>query len=230
MKIITNEHLKKKISDYNLTPLEVSVLKISNQVYLKIDTIDDFLKFASDSKLEFVYFYYTYYKSEKYIIPQDWYSDYSKEFKAVVVQHNRYIESLNFDSPKSLVLFIIQNDTLIGTELQNPWIEDKNITVAEEAIEVIDYEFHEVQKKRDLEKGQQKEDEKKLREIIFEDPEFRYCKNQELRYWYLVELLEREDIKQFEYLVEPYGIPHTGKIKVFMDMTWALYREQKKQM
>ena len=224
MEIITIEHLKKKIKNYNLIPLEASVLKISDQVYLAMDNIDEFLKFASDSKFEFVYYYYTYYNSEEYIIPQDWYSDYSKEFKTVVFQYNQQIESSNFGSPRSLTLFVLQNGTFVGVELYNPWIEDQGIMVAEEAIEVIDENFHEVKKTKE----QKKEDEDKLRTIIFNDPEFRYCKNQELRYWYLVELLERQDMNQFKYLVEPYGIPHRGKVKMFMDKTWELYKEQKK--
>lgn len=224
MEIITIEHLKKKIKNYNLIPLEASVLKISDQVYLAMDNIDEFLKFASDSKFEFVYYYYTYYNSEEYIIPQDWYSDYSKEFKTVVFQYNQQIESSNFGSPRSLTLFVLQNGTFVGVELYNPWIEDQGIMVAEEAIEVIDENFHEVKKTKE----QKKEDEDKLRTIIFNDPEFRYCKNQELRYWYLVELLERQDMNQFKYLVEPYGIPHRGKVKMFMDKTWELYKEQRK--
>lgn len=230
MSIISSEHLKEKISDYKLIPLAVSVLKISNRIHLDIDDIEDFLKFASGSNFEYVYYYYTYYNSEEYIIPIDWYSEHSKEFKTVVRQHNRHIESLDFDSPKSLTLFILQNGTFVGVELDNPWIENQGIRVAEGTIEVIENEFYrEVKKISASKKQQQKDDENKLREIIFNDPEFRRnCKNQDLRYWYLVELLEKENMMKYKYLVQPYGISSNGKIKMFMDKTWILYKERKK--
>lgn len=87
----------------------------------------------------------------------------------------------------------------------------------------------EITKITTIKKEEQKEDEKKLRGIIFNDPEFEYCKNQELRYWYLVELLENEEMNKYNYLVQPPGIPHMGKIKMFMDKTWILYKDWKKK-
>ncbi|WP_096186861.1 hypothetical protein [Evansella halocellulosilytica] len=230
MSITTSEYIKEKINDYkNLIPLEVSDMKISNQIHLDIVEIKDFLKFASDSNSEYVYYYYTYYNPEEYIIPHDWYSKYSKEFKIEVLQHNRNIESLDFNSPKSLTLFVLQNGTFVGVNLENHWIESKGISVADETIEIIENKFsREVKEISDYKKDQQKNDENKLREIIFSDPEFRFCKNQQLRYSYLVELLKKDNMMKFEYLVEPYGAPHIGKIKMFMDKTWMLYKDRYK--
>jgi hypothetical protein len=230
MGIIKKQQLIEKINDYNLIPLEVRVMKLTDQVHLKIDEIDQFLKFASESNFKYVYYSYTYYNSGEYIIPSDWYSEYSKEFKAVVRQHNQQIKSFDFDSPQKLTLFILQNGTFVGIELNNFWIENQGISVSEEVIEVFENKFHrEVKKISANKKEQQKEDETQLREIIFNDPEFNFCKNQELRYWYLADLLEKENMKKYDYLVQPPGIPHMGKIKMFMDKTWMLYKERKKQ-
>jgi hypothetical protein len=66
-----------------------------------------------------------------------------------------------------------------------------------------------------------------LREIIFNDPGFKFCKNQELRFWYLAELLEKENMKKYDYLIQPPGIPLMGKIKMFMDRTWVLFKKRK---
>lgn len=229
MSIMKSEYLNKKISNYNIIPLEVSALKISNQLYLNIDNIEDFLKYASDSNFKYVYYHYTYYSSEEYIIPTDWYSEYSTEFKTEVRAHNQHIKSLDFSSPKSLTLFILQNGTFVGVELNNPWIENQRIHTAEDTIEFMENKFYrEVTKISANKKEQQKEDETQLREIIFKDPEFKICKNQELRYWYLVELLEKDNMKKYDYLIQPPGIPHMGKIKMFMDKVWILYKEQKK--
>ncbi|MFD3447130.1 hypothetical protein ACFDTO_21265 [Microbacteriaceae bacterium 4G12] len=229
MSIMKSEHLKKKIINNNIIPLEVSFLNISDQIHLNLDVIEDFLKFASDSNSKYVYYYYTYYSFENYIIPTDWYNEYSIEFKTEIRKHNQHIKTLNFDLPKSLSLFILQNGTFVGMKLHNPWIENQGLHAAEETIELIENKFNrEVKKISAHKKEQQKEDETKLREIILNDPDFTYCKNLELRYWYLIELLEKENMKKYEYLVQPYGAPHIGKIKMFMDKTWIVFKERKK--
>lgn len=228
MAIIKKPQLIEKIIEYNLTPMEVSILKVSNQIHLNLTEVEEFLKIASDSKLKYVYYCYNYYNSGEYIIPIEWYRDYSKEFKEMVHQHNQQIKSFDFDSPKKLTLFILQNGTLVGVELNNFWLENQGISIAEESIEEFENRFYrEVQKINATKKNQHKDDENRLREIIFNDPEFQYCKNQGLRYWYLVELLEKESMKKYDYLVYPYGVPHNGKIKMFMDKTWLLYKEWK---
>ncbi|GGM39353.1 hypothetical protein GCM10011351_26900 [Paraliobacillus quinghaiensis] len=230
MSIMKSQYLKKEITNYNVIPLEVSAMKISNQLYLNIDEIEDFLKYANDSNSNYVYYQYSYYNFEEYIIPKDWYSEYSKEFRTEIRVHNQHIESLDFGSPKSLTLFILQNGTFVGVEIKNHWIENQGIHLAEDTIEFIENKFYcEVKEIIVNKKGQQKKDENQLREIIFIDPEFKLCKNQELRYWYLVELLEKENMKKYDYLVQPPGIPHRGKVKMFMDKTWELFKERKRQ-
>jgi hypothetical protein len=181
MAITKKQQLIEKIEEYNLTPLEVSSLKLSNQIHLKLNEIEQFLRFASDSNFKYVYYFYNYYNSEEYIIPSDWYSEYPKKFKTVVQQHNQQIKSLDFDSPKKLTLLILQNGTFVGIELNNFWLENQGISVAEESIEVFENKFYrEVQKISTSKKNKQKEDENKLRELIFNDPGFQYCKNQDL--------------------------------------------------
>ncbi|MEH7110729.1 hypothetical protein [Bacillus sp. JJ1764] len=229
MSIMKSKYLNEKITNCNLIPLEVSDFDISNRLYLNIDKIDDFLKYASDSNSKYVYYHYTYYNSEEYIIPTDWYSEYSKEFKTEVRAHNQRIKSLDFDSPKSLTLFILQNGTFVGVEIDNTWLQNQGIMIADVTIDIIENQFYREVKKFDVAKKEQyKEDENELREIIFNDPEFKFCKNQELRYWYLVELLEKEDMKKYDYMLQSPGIPHMGKIKMFMDKTWELYKERNK--
>ncbi|WP_100012304.1 hypothetical protein [Lentibacillus sediminis] len=232
MEIIKKPQLIEKIREYKLIPVEVKVLDISNRIFLGMEEIEEFLKFVSNSNLGCVYYYYTYYSSEKYIIPEDDYNDkYEKKLKNEVRRYNKQIETLDFDSPKSLILFVLQNGSLVGIELYYPWIENKGIEAAEYASDEIENKFpFEVKRAKIRRKDNKKEDENKLREIIFDDPEFAmHSKNQDLRYWYLADLLDKEDMKQYRYLVHPYGIPSSGKAKVFMDITLMLYKERKKE-
>lgn len=101
MTLIKYEKLKEKIEDYKLIPIEINSLNISNQIYLNMDNYEDFLRFSRDSNHKHIYYYYTYYNPEEYIIPTDWYSEYSKEFKMVVNKHNRYIKSLDLTHLKN---------------------------------------------------------------------------------------------------------------------------------
>ncbi|WP_411953791.1 hypothetical protein ACKXGF_11145 [Alkalibacillus sp. S2W] len=218
MTIIKNEELVKRIINNNLAPIKVSDIKMSNQVYLDFDGIEGFINYANEASFKSVYYYYTYYNIEDYKIPFEWYNEYSKEFKNEVQLHNQYIESFDFDSPKSLTLFVLENGIFIGVHLIEPWLEKQSIRTADDTIEMIDGKFNEI-------KSQRQDDENKLRNIVINHPEFRYCKNQEIRYWFLVNLLKNEDMEKYRYLVEPYGIPHNGNIKMFMDKTWSLFKE-----
>jgi hypothetical protein len=232
MEIVRKEELIKKVSEYKLTPIEIKVLKVADQIFLGIEELEEFLKFANTYRSEYIYYYYTYYNSGKYIIPEEEYSDeYEKQLKTEIRQYNKQIMKLDFGSPKSLTLFVLQNGTFVGIELYFPWLDIKGIEEAEYASDEIESKFHfEVKKARTKKKDQKKEDENKLREIILNDPEFAlHSKNQDLRYWYLADVLDTEGMEQFRYLVTPYGIPHTGKAKVFMDITYELYKKRNKK-
>jgi hypothetical protein len=130
MLIIKSKYLKEKIYNKNLIPQEVSSLALTNKVYLNINNIEEFLNFASELNLKYIYYFYTYYNREKYIIPNDWYSEYPNEFKVAVSQHNQQITSLDFESPNKLTLFTLQNGTFVGVDLTNFWIENQGISVS----------------------------------------------------------------------------------------------------
>lgn len=227
--IIRNENLINKINKYELIPLEIELENISSRVHLNMFTVDGFLNFAREANSKHVYYNYTYYKLEDYLIPQDWYDNQVREVQIAVRDHNKLVKSLDFSMPTSLLLFILQGGTLIGLKLQCVWLEDKGIEKAEDTIEAIEDKYYrEVKQVKKLKKANKIEDEKKLREMIYRDPEFKYCRNQESRYYYLVDLLEdNQDImEEYGYLFDPFGAPHTGKVKMFMDKTWMLYKDR----
>jgi hypothetical protein len=227
--ILVKKYLEIKIRKYNLIPLEVSSLNLTNKIFLDINEINEFLELAIDSKCYSIFYHYNYYNPEEYIIPLEWYSEYSNDFKNEVFRYNTHIKSLDFACPNRLTLFILQHGTLVGIELQNCWLENDGIKEAEEYIELLEEKFYrEVEKINTDREKQHKHDENELREIIFNDSEFSYCKNQHLRYYYLIDLLEKEDMQKYKYLLHPFGAPHIGKVKMFMDKTWMLYKEYKK--
>lgn len=220
--IIDIEQLNTKLKSYNLTPIQVKEIRSSNFVILESE-LDKFLSIVKESGQTCIFVKYEFYDKEKYVIPKEWYDEHPKEFRVKVNNHNRKLDTFDFDSPKELNIFILRDGVFIGKCFKNDWLKEKNISSADQAIEEIDLNF------RVYDTSRKKEDEEELREIILNDSEFKYCKNQDLRYWYLTELLEQEDMEKYRYLVAPPGVSFRGKVKMFMDRTWMIYKEEQKK-
>jgi len=229
VKLIKKNSLKDTIIGYGLIPLETIKYEFVNKVYIGIG-VEEFLEFAVKSKFEYIYYYYTYYSIEDYIIPYELYSEYSKEFRKEVQLYNNAIKAFDFETPKSLTLFSIQSGTFVGIILKDLWLEDDGYSEATYAMDEFEDKFHhEVKVRTAIDREKQRKDEEELIQIIFNDPKFAYnCKNQDLRYHYLIDLLERDGMSKYQYLVEPFGIAVSGNAKMFMDRVWQSYKEQKK--
>ena len=232
MRIPRANKLIERIVTYDLRGFEVESYQLANKVQLKSMSVDLFLNHVKDSCSKSIFYLYKYYKKEDYIIPLDWYSEETEKFKADVENHNSEVEKYDFDIPNKMSLFTIIEGIFLGVEFFDEWLEVEMLEDAEEMIEKIEEKYygsrHELKRTKREDK---KRDEEELRKILFNDPEFAYCKNQDMRYWHLGELLELDEMKKYRYLFEPnFGIPSTGKAKVFLDKTWMLYLEEKKKM
>jgi hypothetical protein len=229
LEILKPEELIKKAKEYNLIPIEVKSVDTTNKVILNVQGIESFLEMANSLGSEYIYYLYSYYDKASFIVPEEEYK-YEEKLQEEINRYNIKIESIDFNVPYRLILFIIQNGTFIGIELFHYWIEEMGLETAELVMDTLESEFNsEVKSAKSKNREQRREDEERLREIILNDPDFpMQSKNQDLRYWYLADLLDQEVMKPFRYLVEPFGIPHTGKAKVFMDITFMLYKEKMK--
>ncbi|RST76180.1 hypothetical protein D4T97_005195 [Siminovitchia acidinfaciens] len=229
MEILKQEELIKKAKEYNLIPIEVRSIDTTNKVILNVQGIEDFLEMANSLDSVYIYYLYNYYNKASFIVPEEEYK-YEEKLQKEIKRYNKEIECIDFNVPYRLILFMIQNGTFIGIELFHYWTEEMDLQTAEIVMDTLESEFYsEVKSAKSKKREQRKEDEEKLREFILNDPEFpMQSKNQDLRYWYLADLLDQEEMKPYRYLVEPFGIPHTGKAKVFMDITFMLYKEKMK--
>jgi hypothetical protein len=225
--IIDEMKLKEKILAAELLPIKVQELEITNKVVIISEPEDKYLEFVASTESKYLFFYYTYYEMDKFIIPYEWYSDYSKAFKAVVHDHNGIIKNLDFNTPKGLTMFVLLNGTYVGVEYEDLWLGKLEVNEAEEEFEKIQSKFnHEVKTVKQIKKDQKENDIKTFRELILSDPIFANCKNLYLRYDYMAELLEKDEVQQYKYLIEPYGIPINGGIKNFMDETWRIFKNK----
>lgn len=231
MEIVKQEELIRKANEYSLIPVEVRSVDTTNKVILNVERLEDFLEMANNLGSEYIYYRYNYYNKDGFIVPEEDYKYEEEKLQKEIKRYNKEIDSIDFDVPYRLILFMIQNGTFIGIELIHYWTEEMNLKTAEIVMDTLEGEsYSEVKSVKSKKREQRKEDEEKLREIILNDPEFPiHSKNQDLRYWYLADILDQEEMKPYRYLVEPFGIPHTGKAKVFMDITFMLYKEKMKK-
>lgn len=219
--IIDIEQLNQKLKKQNLIPIQIEHIKTNNRVILEKD-LTDFLELIKTYEQNHVYFKYDFYKKSDYEIPKDYYDLQEEEFINEINTHNEKIKSFDFNIPKSLEIFIIKDGFLVGINQENFWIEEKNIKSADLAIHEVDLNFS-VQPK-----SKTNEDKNELREIIFNDPEFASKTNQESRYYYLVNLLEEQELyNKYKHLFSPPGYFKSGKMKMFMDETAKIFKETK---
>ncbi|MCW3491535.1 hypothetical protein [Dethiobacter alkaliphilus] len=210
-------------------------------VVLKEANIEKLVEFAAKIKEGVIFYKYGCYDIEDYLIPDSWVDDYPKNFVKKVNAHNRYLQSLEFDRPYYLVVFLIYNGLKIGFRDTNDWLVNENVFDAEEMIEELKAEYSEEIEKAREEKNKEAEKAEKeknkqseimlgeLREFILSDVEFHYCKNQFARYEYIRNLYEEGKYAAHLEFLMPFGAPHIGKVKLFMDKTWAIYQQRNRE-
>lgn len=212
------DELNKIAESHNLTALEVRDIKIYNRINLEFNNIDSFIEFVVNSGFNRIFYSYSYYTKEEYLIPKDYYDAYPKDFVDVVNEHNEMLKKQDFSIPYSLTVFVLESGVQIGIVLEDYWLESLK---ADEQIEKIEGHFwKEVQQYK-------QENLKKFKEYILNDPEFEKKKNQEARYWYFNEIIEMEEFKSLLPVFSPIGIYHTGKVKMFMDEMWQKLKDKK---
>ena len=218
--IIDTELLNQKLKKQSFIPVQLKEIHNQKKLILEND-LESFFDLVKSFNQEHVFYKYGFYNQEDYFIPNYHFEEFPKEYQDAITNHNSELDQFDFNTPKQLEIFIIKDGVLIGIQFNNYFLEENNIPSAEDKTYEINYRF---QFKDNSEK---KDKEKELREIIFKDPEFKYCKNQESRYWYLLELLEQDGMEEYRYLAEDPGVYFNGKVKMFMDKTWTIYKEIK---
>lgn len=224
--ICNEDELKKIVTKSNLIPIEVDILDTSKNLFIKLNGIEKFLEFANNNNVEYVFYFFTNYYIESYIIPSEWYSEYPVNMQKEIVQRNKDIETQKFNRPIGLTLFIVKEGIYLTYEMYDFWLEELDIIENKEAFNLLEERYSsEIEKIIEQKEEEAKCEEEELRKIIINDMEFKYCTNQQARYNYLVDLLKRENMKKYCKLFKRYGAPHSGEIRIFMDKTWKVYKE-----
>lgn len=81
MEIISRESLLTLIRENNLKPIAIQSFDVSNEVLLDVERIDDFLSVIKEINPRHVYYKYDHYDKNDFLIPTEWYSEYSSALK-----------------------------------------------------------------------------------------------------------------------------------------------------
>lgn len=220
--IIEKGLVEKKILDHALAPVEIKQASTPIKVVVDVESIDEFLEIAESLSCTHVFFLYEFYNKDRYKIPHEDFSDYPKDFKKLVNDHNKKIDSLDFDKPMRLDLYVFYNGSAISVIFSNEWLKDLGYKDKNDQFDVIEgsYYAEEVEinkKKKEINKAFKKE----LREIILKDPTFRVKTNRESRFAYLKELLEEEEFKKYLRIFD-----NRDDIEIFLKETWMMYSKK----
>lgn len=228
MAIISRLDLIKLYEDM-IVLTEVKYFKSGSVITLKSDNIDDIFNLANRSNDKCVYYCYSYYNIDDYLIPLDTYDELSSDINLEIDRHNRYIKNIDFSKPYSLMLFTLNNGMVIEITISDPWIDEMKIMDKDTKISDIEQKYFEEFHIKEREKRENEAMDKEiLKEIIFNDPEFSYMKNQRLRDEYLNKLLLTEGLDKYSYLFKGgYDRGVSIPMKQFMDRVWQEYKESK---
>lgn len=224
-------NIEESIRAAGFIPIELKNTNLTSTYMLKNSSFSQFIELVqSVNSSPRIYFSYFYYDLEDYWID---FEDELLSSKAVdkVISYNNHLKTLDLTRPYKAVVFSMVDTMMIGLEFEENWIEQTDVRDPEIILKSIEVEFvddyfaEKMERRRTIQNNNQPIIEK-LMGIILDDPEFAHKKNQHSRYWYYIDLMNRPDMEEFREVLVPYGAPHIGNLKMFLDEVWRLNKER----
>lgn len=231
--IVSREILEKMIKDNGFYGLEVENSfedDVINKITMKSQNINDIFKFAKENDIHTIFYGYYYYDKEFYIIDlKNLEEKYDKEvvdmMKRDVIEYNKKVNSIDFEKPIILVVYCIYNGCSITVELYDEWIEKEDILAGHEKMDLI---FEQNQEKLESyidKKAKQRDIElENLKQIIFQDEQFKKSTNKNLRTDYIYKFLEKNP--NYSELFN-YGNGVRFNAYKWIDIIWREYKDNK---
>lgn len=231
--IVSREILEKMIKDNGFYGIEVENSfedDVINKITMKSQNINDIFKFAKENDIHTIFYGYYYYDKEFYTIDlKNLEEKYDKEvvdmMKRDVIEYNKKVNSIDFEKPIILVVYCIYNGCSITVELYDEWIEKEDILAGHEKMDLI---FEQNQEKLESyidKKAKQRDIElENLKQIIFQDEQFKKSTNKNLRTDYIYKFLEKNP--NYSELFN-YGNGVRFNAYKWIDIIWREYKDNK---
>lgn len=228
MAIISEENLMVLGYDLKLVRAE---MEISNNYVILNMTADMFFSFCRENDIKAVFYHFSYYNREEYLISEELlqkYTDNKAEYgycKKWAVSRNAEIEMLDFSNAWCLTMAAVLDSMILLWQERDEWIPE-NTEKAEDAL----ISFQEEHEDDMLDMFESDEDGLTLmdefRETLLADSAFRYSTNKESRRTYIQAFLKKKDNKKFLKLVrkEKEGFEKQYRLGIIVDQIYNEYR------
>lgn len=232
--MISIENIEKNVASYGFQPIVLLDFKSNNYGEIDSKDIDSFLKLIKQENGKHVYLVPFYYDKRDYYIDPYYDDDYSDFIQKNIKfrEYEKKLEEFDFGRPRALEVIARYEDLYLIYRIEDDWFDEDNLgksgIESEIKSEFEDSYYEEVLKKRRETREKYKKEKEEVERIILNDPEFVTKKNQDSRYWYFHDLMDKEEMIKYQEIFLPYGAPHTGNVKLFMDEVWAKFKEIQK--
>ena len=215
-------------------------------IALKNDNISELIKFCKCNSIKSVFYTYGYYEEDDFTIDEEAEEinlgeEVFKLMKNEIKKYNKKVEKLDFSKPNIMISYVIYQSRYIEFIISDDWIEDKEIIEADEFIEELKEKYEdkilEIENKRNelIENEKIKREKtleglkKEFKELIFNDANFKYCTNKDMRYRYIKELFKNEGMSKYEELFKYNDEFSVIEFSDFIEFIWREYKDISKK-
>lgn len=224
------KNIENKINSLGLKSIMLEDNEFSDVRILKSNSIDEFLDIVIRNDVRNIFYGFSTYDFRDFLV-YDYQDSLSSKGIEKIEAYNNHVMSIDFSKPYKVTLFANIESVCIGVNFLDSWIDSEDVTDPRYLLDVVKEEdeelyYEEIEKSRKSMNSTMKDQKQKIMDFILNDPEFANKKNQESRYWYFHEVMETEEMKEYRDLLKPFGAPHIGNVKMFMDEVWRIHKER----
>ncbi|MBU5288296.1 hypothetical protein AALJ34_16835 [Paraclostridium bifermentans] len=234
--MIVEDELLKIIEQEALYGFKVDFdLDIESFFLLRIDTIDELIRFAKVNNINSIFYDYFYFDKDVYLIDLDQ-ADYVldesiyKLIKEEIIKYNEKVEKINFEIPRAVAIFVLYQGRKIGLIHTDNWIEKEDILEADEQLEYWEQKHEHIIEDKRLKEEKQLNDLKiEFEDYLLNDRKFFNCTNQTLRKHYAKSVFDNETAKNYKSIFMKstrYGstLLDNTSLLIFIEMVWKKYK------
>lgn len=234
--MITEEKLLSSIKNEGLYSFKIdSGLDIDSLLVLSDNTLDELIRFAKANNIKSVFYNYFYTYKDLYlidleeVIDEDLYN-YANED---IINHNKKVENIDFKRPIGLVVFVIYENSKIGVEYFDNWLEAEEIIEPEEQLENLEKKYEQIiEEKRENKEKEFKDLKIRFEEYLLNDEEFLICTNKKLRNNYITNVFDKPGTSEYKCIFMKSVRFGSNEIDyftlgLFIEMVWRKYKAKK---
>lgn len=202
--MILEKDLKKLIEEQKINCFSVRENSFIEESMLLLNSNDikEFLRFLTINNITNVFYKYTFYNKEDYII-NDIFAEMSDKdvynlIKNDIESYNEEIKSLDFSKPKSLQAFCLYDTEYIGILFNDPWIEQRGIVTWQDKVkELLREHENELEARKQNSKVKNEKLKEDFKNYLLNDKGFQKCTNIKMRKQYILSKINNNELDHY---------------------------------